>query len=96
MSELFSVNFLVYYLASGNSFAEVFCFRYCMYSLYTLWYCTQMAPDVTIEELYNIQLYLEYQSVCPFVQIGSSPLYRKRVCPPPPLKQRGEATLARG
>ncbi len=49
-----------------------------------------MAPDVTIEEFYNIQLYLEYQRVCPFVRIGSPhPFYRKRLCLPPPRNQKG-------
>jgi hypothetical protein len=37
----------------------------------------------------GILLYLEYQSVCPFVRIGSfQPLSRKRVCTPA-WNQRG-------
>ncbi len=50
--------------------------------------------------MYTVQpiiVYIEYQSVCPFVGIGSHhPLPRKRLCLPP-WTQRGErATLACG
>jgi hypothetical protein len=35
-------------------------------------------------------LNIEYQSVCPYVQIGSrAPLSRNRVCPPPSLEPKG-------
>jgi hypothetical protein len=37
---------------------------------------------LSCEELVS---YLEYQSVSPFLRIGSPPLSRKRVCPPPLL-----------
>ncbi len=35
-------------------------------------------------------IYLEYNSVCPLVGIGTPhPLFRKRVCPPPDPKEGG-------
>ncbi len=38
-----------------------------------------------------VHIYLEYQSVCPLVRIGTPhPLSRKRVCPP--LEPKGEET----
>jgi hypothetical protein len=45
---------------------------------------------------HRIILYLEYQSVCPFVRIGSTrPLSRKRVCPPSPrTKGRRQPSLS--
>ncbi len=44
----------------------------------------------------GIVLYLEYQSACPFVRIGSiRSISRKRVCPPPGAKG-GRATFASG
>jgi hypothetical protein len=42
----------------------------------------------------EILLYQEYQSVCPFVRIGSScPLSRKRVCPQLETKGGGQHSL---
>jgi hypothetical protein len=37
-----------------------------------------------------LYLFLEYQSICPFVRIGSPrPLSRQRVCPPPQNQRVG-------
>ena len=45
----------------------------------------------------GIMICLEYQSVCPFVRIGSTcPLSRKRECPPSLGTKGGGATLACG
>ncbi len=49
---------------------------------------------LSIEGLY-ICVYLEYQSVCPFVRIGSPPLSRKQVCPPLGTKGREDNTRLR-
>ncbi len=49
-----------------------------------------------VEGLYII-LYLEYQSVCPFVRIGSPSLFsRKRVCPPLGTKRGATFACGRG
>ncbi len=45
----------------------------------------------------RIILYIEYQSICHFLRIGSPrPLSPKRVCPPRNQRGGGEATLACG
>jgi hypothetical protein len=49
--------------------------------------------SVSIKNPRGITVYLEYQSVCPFVGIGSP---RKRVCLPPWTQTGGGATLALG
>jgi hypothetical protein len=50
---------------------------------------------LTKDQEHWIILYLEYQSVCPFIRIGSpSPLSPKRVCLPPLEPKGGQHLLA--